>query len=109
MHYLYLTIAIISEVIATSTLKATEEFTRLLPSVIVAVGYISSFYFLTLCLRHISVGVAYAIWSGMGIILVAIAGFILYKQSLDLPAAIGMVLIIVGVLIINVFSKSAVH
>ncbi len=82
MHYIHLGLAIISEVIATSALKSTEEFTRLWPSLIVMIGYLSAFYFLTLSLRSISVGIAYAIWSGLGIVLVTIAGAILYDQSL---------------------------
>jgi len=85
MHYLYLTIAIISEVVATSSLKATREFTRLAPSLVVAAGYASAFYFLTLTLRVIPVGVAYALWSGLGIVLVAGAGFFIYGQRPDLP------------------------
>jgi small multidrug resistance pump len=107
MHYIYLTIAIVTEVIGTSALKATEEFSRFWPSIIVLAGYVTSFYFLTLCLRHIPVGVAYAIWSGIGIILIAIVGWFLYKQSLDVPAVIGIGFIIVGVVVINLFSKTA--
>jgi len=109
MHYLYLTIAIVSEVIATSALKASEEFTRLRPSLIVVFGYASAFYFLTLSLRVVPVGVAYALWSGLGIVLVSIAGFVIYGQRLDLPAIVGMALIISGVFIINVCSKTAGH
>ncbi|MBW2712203.1 MAG: QacE family quaternary ammonium compound efflux SMR transporter [Deltaproteobacteria bacterium] len=109
MHYIHLGLAIISEVIATSTLKSTEEFTRLWPSVIVMVGYTSAFYFLTLSLRSISVGIAYAIWCGLGIVLVAIAGTILYGQKPDLPAMTGMAMIIAGVAVIHLFSKTAVH
>ena len=109
MHYLYLTIAIVSEVIATSALKASEEFTRLRPSLIVVLGYASAFYFLTLSLRVVPVGVAYALWSGLGIVLVSIAGCVIYGQRLDLPAIVGMALIISGVFIINVCSKTAGH
>jgi len=109
MHYVYLIIAIMSEVTATSTLKATNEFTRLWPSVIVVLGYAISFYFLTLSLRIISVGIAYAIWSGIGIVLVSIIAVFLYKQVLDGPAIAGIGLIIAGVIVINVFSKSVVH
>ncbi len=109
MHYLYLTIAIISEVVATSTLKATREFTRLAPSLVVAAGYASAFYFLTLTLRVIPVGVAYALWSGLGIVLVAGAGFFIYGQRPDLPAVIGIVLIMSGVVVINVFSRMLAH
>ena len=109
MHHVYLFIAVVTEVIATSTLKATGEFTKLWPSVIVFTGYGCSFYFLTLCLKKISVGIAYAIWGGLGIVLVTIAGIVIYKQSLDGPAVVGMTLIISGVIIINMFSKSVVH
>lgn len=109
MHYLFLTIAIVSEVIATSALKASEEFTRLWPSLIVAAGYASAFYFLTLSLRVVPVGVAYAIWSGLGVVLIAIAGFVIYGQRLDLPAIAGMALILCGVVVINVFSKTVAH
>lgn len=109
MHYIFLTIAIISEVIATTSLKATQEFTRLWPTVVVVVGYCSSFYFLTLSLRHIAVGVAYAIWCGTGMVLIAIAGKVIYDQSVDFPAAFGIMLIISGVIVMNLFSKSVLH
>ena len=109
MVYLYLAIAIIAEVTATSGLKATEEFSRLGPSIIVVVGYITSFYFLTLVLRTMSVGVTYAIWSGFGIVLVTLVAIPLYKQIPDVPAMIGMGLIIVGAVVINLFSKTAMH
>lgn len=109
MGYVYLTIAIIAEVIATSALKSSEEFTRLVPSVIVVIGYGTAFYFLALVLRTIPVGIAYAIWAGLGITLVAIVSAVLFKQVPDLPAIIGMSLIICGVVIINVFSKMDVH
>ncbi len=106
MGYWYLAIAIIAEVIATNALKASDEFTKLVPSIIVIVGYGAAFYFLTLVLKSISVGVAYAIWSGMGIVLVAIVAAIIFKQVPDIPAIIGMVLIVTGVAVINVFSKT---
>ena len=109
MTYLYLAIAIIAEVAATSALKASEEFTRLVPSLIVIVGYGVAFYLLTLVLRVIPVGVTYAIWSGLGIVLVTVVGIILYKQIPDLPAIIGMGLIVSGVVVINVFSKTVGH
>ena len=109
MAYMYLTIAIIMEVAATSALKASEEFTKLIPSLIVIVGYGISFYLLTLVLRTIPVAITYAIWSAAGIVLVAIVGAILYKQIPDIPAVIGMGLIVAGILIINVFSKTIVH
>jgi small multidrug resistance pump len=107
--YWYLFLAIITEVIATSALKSAEEFTKLIPSAIVVVGYLSSFYFLMLVLRTLPVGVTYAIWAGVGIVLVALAGIALYNQIPDTPAIIGMALIISGVVIIHVFSKTAVH
>ena len=109
MAYLYLALAIIAEVAATSALKASEEFTRLIPSIIVVVGYCIAFYLLTLVLRVIPIGITYAIWSGLGIVLVTIAGIFLYKQTPDLPAIIGMGLIVIGVIVINVFSKTASH
>ncbi len=109
MVYLYLALAIICEVIATSALKASNEFTRLVPSIIVVVGYSSAFYLLTLVLRSIPLGITYAVWSGVGIVLVALVGFFLYKQTPDLPAVIGMILIIVGVAVIHLFSKTVNH
>ncbi|MBN4073843.1 multidrug efflux SMR transporter [bacterium AH-315-E07] len=109
MAYLYLAIAIIAEVIATSALKASAEFTKLLPSLIVVVGYGIAFYFMTLVLRTIPIGITYAIWSGVGIILVAIIGAMLYKQIPDISAVIGMGLIISGVVVIHVFSKTMSH
>ncbi len=109
MAYFYLALAIIAEVIATSFLKASSEFTKLVPSLIVVTGYGIAFYVLTIVLRSIPVGITYAIWSGVGIILVAVAGAILYKQIPDLPAMIGMALIVIGVVIIHMFSKTAVH
>ncbi len=109
MAYLYLALAIITEVIGTSLLKATGEFSKLVPSVIVVVSYLVSFYFLTLVLRTIPVGITYAIWAGVGIVLVAIIAAITYKQVPDLPAIIGMGLIVTGVVIIHLFSKSTGH
>lgn len=107
--FIYLAIAIISEVIATSALKASNEFTRFIPSLVVVIGYGMSFYFLALVLRTIPVGLAYAIWSGLGIVLVTIIGIIVYKQIPDTAALIGMALIIAGVVVINVFSKTISH
>jgi small multidrug resistance pump len=107
--YLYLGIAIAAEVIATSALRAAQGFTVLLPSAIAVVGYVVAFYFLSLTLKTMPVGVAYAIWSGVGIVVVSIVAFVLYKQVLDLPALLGMGLIMAGVLVINLFSKTAGH
>jgi small multidrug resistance pump len=109
MPWFYLIIAIISEVAATSALKETEGFTRLIPSIIVVAGYTVAFYFLSLTLRTFPVGIVYAIWSGVGIVLIAIAGWIIYQQKLDLAALAGIGLIIAGVIVINVFSRSVVH
>lgn len=109
MHYLYLGIAILSEVIATSALKASDSFTRLLPSILVVVGYGSAFYFLSLCLDKISLSVAYAIWSGVGIALITVVGMVLFKQTLDLAGVVGIGLIVAGVVVLNWLSKSAVH
>ena len=109
MTYLFLAIAIIAEVVATSALKASEEFTVLIPSIIVVVGYGAAFYFLTLVLRVIPIGITYAIWSGLGIVLVSVVGLFLFKQIPDIPAMLGMGLIISGVVIIHLFSKSISH
>jgi small multidrug resistance pump len=109
MKYLYLFIAIVSEVIATSSLKAAEGFTKLWPSVLVIAGYASAFYFLSITVKVMPVGITYALWSGVGIVLVTIAGIFLYKQVPDLPAIIGMVLITIGVLVINIFSKTTIE
>ena len=109
MAYLYLTIAIVAEVIATNALKASEEFTKLVPSIVVVVGYGAAFYFLALVLKVIPVGIAYAIWAGMGIVLVAIVAAIVFKQVPDVPAIVGMVLIISGVVVINIFSQTITH
>ena len=106
MAYLYLTIAIIAEVTATSALKASDEFTKLGPSIIVIVGFLVALYFMTLTLRTIPVGITYAIWSGFGIVLVGLIAFVLYGEKPDMPAMIGMGLIILGVVVINVFSKN---
>ena len=108
-NYLFLAIAIVAEVIATSALKASQGFSQLLPSILVVVGYGVAFYFLSLTLRTIPVGIAYAIWSGAGIVLVALIGFALYGQKLDIWAIVGMGLIIAGVMVINLLSKSAAH
>jgi small multidrug resistance pump len=109
MPHLYLAIAIVAEVIATSALKASDGFTRIGPSLFVVVGYAVAFYFLSLTLRTMSVGVAYAIWCGAGIILIALIGWLVLGQKLDLPAILGMALIVAGVAVINLFSSSVRH
>lgn len=101
--------AIIFETLATSFLKQSEQFTKLVPSLLTIVGYAASFYCLSIVLKTIPVGIAYAIWSGVGIILIAVIGLVVFKQHLDLPAIIGLGMIIAGVVIINVFSKSVSH
>jgi len=107
--YLYLVVAIVFEVIATSALKACEGFTKPGPSVLVAVGYMASFYFFSIVLKTMPVGVAYAIWCGLGIIMVTLVGIFLYGQTPDLAAILGMALIMSGVAVINCFSKAIVH
>jgi small multidrug resistance pump len=109
MNWLILAIAIVAEVIATSALKASEGFTRLMPSVLVVVGYAISFYCLSLTLKVIPVGVTYAIWSGVGVVLVSLAAWYLYGQALDLASLIGISLIVSGVIILNLFGKVSVH
>ncbi|MGQ0697326.1 MAG: SMR family transporter [Panacagrimonas sp.] len=107
--WLYLSIAIVAEVIATSALNASAGFTRLLPSVVVVVGYVVAFLCLAQCLKAIPVGIAYAIWSGVGIVLISLIGWIVFRQSLDAAAMLGMGLIIAGVIVINVFSRTVAH
>lgn len=107
--YLFLFMAIVAEIIATSTLKASEQFTRLWPSVVVIIGYAVSFYCLSQALRVLPVGITYAIWSAAGIVLVSLVAFLVYRQHLDMPAVLGMGLIIAGVVVINLFSKSVPH
>ena len=109
MAYLYLALAIFAEMVATSALKASEEFTKLIPSIVVLVGYGVAFYFMTLVLRTIPIGITYAVWSGVGIILIAVIGAIFYKEVPDLPAIIGMGLIIAGVAMIHLFSNTVSH
>jgi small multidrug resistance pump len=109
MAYLFLAVAIISEVIATAALKASENFTKPLPLAIVAVGYGIAFLCLSLTIRTIPVGIAYAIWAGCGIVLVTAASYVLFGQRLDAPAVAGMSLIIMGVVTINAFSATINH
>jgi multidrug transporter EmrE-like cation transporter len=107
--FIILFFAILSEVIATSALKFSEGFTKPIPSVIVAVGYGLSFYLLSIALKTMPIGVAYAIWSGVGLILTVIAGMILWRETLDWAKITGILFIIAGIVLINVFSKSATH
>lgn len=107
MPYLYLTLAIVTEVVGTSALKASYGFTHLIPSCIVAVSYILSFFFLSLALKYLALGYSYAIWCGMGIVLVTLVGVTYYNEKLDLPALVGIALIISGIVILNVLSNAA--
>lgn len=105
-QWIFLAVAIVSEVIATSALKASEGFSRLWPSAVVIVGYSSAFYFLSLTLKTIPVGVAYAIWSGVGITLITLTSWAFFGEPLDMPAIIGMSLIVAGIFVLNLFSKT---
>lgn len=107
MNWIYLALAITAEVVATSALKASEGFTRLWPAVVCTLGYAVAFYCLALTLRTIPVGIAYAIWSGAGIVAIACIGWWFFGQSLDAAAIIGISLIVAGVLVLNVFSRSS--
>lgn len=109
LHYLTLLAAVVFETIGTSALQASQQFTKLGPSLIVIVSYALSFYLLALTLKYMPVGIMYAIWSGLGIVLIAIIGWVVFRQALDLPAIIGMALILTGIIVIQVFSKTAVH
>ena len=106
MKWLYLIVAVIFEVIATSALKESNSFTKLVPSLFVIIGYSISFYFLSLTLKNLSVGITYAIWSGLGILLICLVGYFRYGQNLDFPAIIGILFIGIGILIIRFFSVS---
>ncbi|OUS27377.1 QacE family quaternary ammonium compound efflux SMR transporter [Gammaproteobacteria bacterium 45_16_T64] len=109
MAYVYLVLAIITEVAATSAIKASEEFTKPIPSAIVILGYGLSLYLLALVLRSMPVGVTYAVWAGLGVVLVTAAGAVFYKQIPDVPAMLGMSLIVAGVVVINLFSVTTEH
>lgn len=107
--YLYLAIAIAAEVVATTSMKAIDGFNKPLPLLLVVGGYAIAFWMLTLVVRTIPVGIAYAVWAGLGIVLVSIAALVLYQQKLDLPAIVGMGLIVSGVVVIQLFSQSTGH
>ncbi len=107
--WIFLALAIVTEVAATSALKASDGFSRLGPSLVVVVGYAAAFYFLSLTLRTIPVGVAYAVWSGAGVALIALIGWLVFGQALDAPAIIGVLLIVAGVVVLNVFSRTGTH
>ena len=109
MHYVYLFLAVLAETIGTTALQASHQFTRLGPSVLVVVAYATAFYLLSLALSVMPVGVVYAIWSGLGIILIAVIGFVVFGQKLDLAALAGLAMIIGGILVIHLFSGSTTH
>ncbi|WP_417249226.1 DMT family transporter [Celeribacter sp.] len=108
-HYIFLLLAIVCEVIGTTAMAASQQFTRIIPAIIVVVSYGLAFYFLSFSLKVLPVGIAYAIWSGLGIVLISLIGLVVMGQKLDLAAVIGMSLIIAGVLVIHLFSKTAGH
>ena len=109
MTFIYLVLAVVAEVVATSALKASLGFTRLWPSLLVVAGYGIAFYLLGLALRSLPVGVAYAIWAGLGIVLVTLVGMVVFGERPDLPGVLGIVLIVAGVVVLQVFSKMSVH
>ena len=109
LTYATLFLAVLAETIGTTALQASQQFTRPLPSVIVVVAYAAAFYLLALTLRNVPVGVAYALWSGLGILLIALIGFVVFGQTLDWPAVIGMSLIVAGIAVIQLFSGAATH
>jgi small multidrug resistance pump len=108
-HFITLIFAVIFETIGTTALQASQQFTKLGPSIIVVIAYAAAFYLLALTLKTMPVGIMYAIWSGSGIVLIALIGWVVFRQTLDWPAVLGMALILAGIVIIQVFSKSATH
>lgn len=109
LNYFYLVVAILFEVVATTALKETHGFTRLVPSLVAVAGYGLAFYFLSLPLRGMPVGIVYAVWCGAGIIFITAIGWLWFRQTLDMPAIIGIALIMAGVLVINLFSRTVAH
>ena len=107
-NWVYLGLAIFSEVVATASLKSTEGFTRLVPSIVVLVGYSAAFYFLSLTLDTIPIGVAYAVWSGVGVATITLVSFVLYDQKIDATGLIGIGLIVTGVVVLRLFSEASV-
>ncbi|WP_408222669.1 DMT family transporter [Paraburkholderia sediminicola] len=107
--YALLAIAIVAEVIATSAMRASEGFSRIVPATVVVIGYGIAFYCLSLTLKSIPVGIVYAVWSGAGIVLITLVAVVMYRQVPDLPALIGLGLIIAGVAVLNIFSKMQAH
>lgn len=109
MHYLFLILAVAAETIGTTALQASQQFTKLWPSVLVILAYAISFYLLSLTLRFMPVGVVYAMWSGLGIVLIAAIGWLVFGQTLDWPAILGMAMILSGIIVIQLLSKTALH
>lgn len=109
LHYLHLFVAVLCETIGTTALQASQQFSRPGPSVLVLIAYGLSFYFLALALRAMPVGIVYAIWSGLGIVLIALIGFVVFGQRLDWPAMLGLALILSGIVVIHMFSSSSTH
>lgn len=109
IHYFYLIIAVVAETIGTTALQASVQFSRLWPSVLVVVAYAVSFYLMALTLKFMPVGIVYAIWSGLGIVSIAAIGFVMFGQRLDIPALLGLAMIIGGIVVIHLFSNSATH
>lgn len=109
MQYLYLGLAIVFEVVGSGFMKASHGFTKLVPAIIVAVSYLVCFYFLSLSLKTIPLGTAYAIWAGLGIVLTSLVSFLVFKQAVDIPTIAGIVLIVAGVFVINFYSKAVIH
>jgi small multidrug resistance pump len=107
--WLSLAVAILAEVIGTSALKASEGFSRLLPSTVVVAGYGVAFYFLSLTLKQIPVGIAYAVWSGAGTVLITLIGLLVFRQKIDLAGVVGIALIVAGVLVLNLLSSNSAH
>lgn len=109
MPYLMLALAVLAETVGTTALQASQQFTRLWPSLLTVVAYAIAFYLLSAVLRHLPVGIAYAMWSGLGIVFIAVIGFAVFGQRLDLPAILGMAMILGGILVIHLFSQSTPH
>mgnify|MGYP005720198659 CR=1 FL=1 len=107
-NWVYLGLAIVSEVIATASLKSTEGFTRLVPSIVVLVGYSAAFYFLSLTLDTVPIGVAYAVWSGVGVATITLVSFLVYDQKIDAAGLLGIGLIVAGVVVLRLFSEASV-
>ena len=109
LHFVYLLLAVVAGTVGTTALQASQQFTRLWPSIVVVLAYGVAFYLLSLALKFIPVGVLYAVWSGVGIVCIALIGWVVFRQALDLPAVLGIALIIAGIAVIQLFSGTATH